>query len=1354
MKKYKSLLSRVAASVGRLSWLLMLAAALSCASTTRASEPEFSRLTMADGLSHYSVMSTYQDELGLLWIGTRGGLDVYDGSKIKNHHRIPGDSTSPASNYVRAITGDKAGHIYVMTIRGISIYDIATGHFNNIDLKQPSAMTYADGKLYYAIGRRIASLTADGTKMPVNISGIQSEITVLHAQDSILYIGTADNGLIRHDLKNGRMAILMATGNITCIFTDYDGKLWVGTHADGLFLIDQTGRHTHFRHNALNPNSISSDFIRSVCRDSRGRLWAGTFEGLSRYNETDNCFDNYLTGNDTPYSTTPERLSHSSVWSLTCDRQGTIWIGTYFNGLLSYNPENDIFRTYRTDNATGSAISYPVIGEMAEDNDGNVWIATEGGGINRLNPATGAIDWHIDKSNRYNNIKALKYDPTRRCLWAGTHLGGLKKYDIASGRYSVYPLRNDKANIICDIEIYDRNTLLIATHDGIYSFNIARETFTPLFRSGAEGHVIALALDLALDHSNTLWIGGAEGGLYSYNFITKRMKKYSHDDGAPGSLSSDGINFLYVSPSNDLWIGTSEAGLDRYDRVREEFIHHTHAGGRLPSDCVFGARQLPDGRILVLTDKVLALMDGDTSTSYSIGNTVPLNAFNNKAIHLSADGTRAYAGGIDGMVAFNPDNLKPRETRYNVFPSRLLVDGREIVAGDDSDILPGAITVAKSITIPSSHNFITIYYAITDFTHDNNLKPQYRLEGYSDEWLPLRADNGINFTNLAAGDYKLHVRGSDEPGAPESVLAMSILPPLYLNRYLILAYILTVLGLGWWSVNTYRKRVAMRQALALERQRSHDMEELNQNKLRFFINISNEFRTPLALIIGKMEALMGSPQLPHSLLNKVNGAYTNCILMRDMMAELLDFRRYEQGAMNIKAGEHNVVKFLSAIYALFRDYAAERGIRFRFNRSNEIIMVWYDPAQLRKVINNLLSNAFKHTEADGEVTLSVRRGDGSVIIEVSDTGCGIAAEDIDKIFNRFYQANAGVDGDWQGIGVGLALAKGIVELHHGKIEVFSTPGESATFTVTLPLGRDHFSDEQIAGAGDYRQAQEYNIQHPKPLITSETETPDMNEPATMPGDVMVVAEGNEQLREMLTDIFRPYLRVVATGDGEEAMRMIDENSPCLIISGYNLPGITGVKLCRKVKSQSTTADTPFVFVTSHNADSEVLEMLNVGADDYLTLPFDVRQLLARCRNLINKHHKLTAARPALPSPEDNTDPIFASSGTDLVFMRRAVEIIEDNMSDGDFNIDRFAAAMNVSRTSLFQRIKKATGQTPNDFIISIKMKQAVKMLTEQHETNITDIAYALGFSSPRYFSRCFKEHFHTSPRSYRKSGSQ
>lgn len=220
---------------------------------------------------------------------------------------------------------------------------------------------------------------------------------------------------------------------------------------------------------------------------------------------------------------------------------------------------------------------------------------------------------------------------------------------------------------------------------------------------------------------------------------------------------------------------------------------------------------------------------------------------------------------------------------------------------------------------------------------------------------------------------------------------------------------------------------------------NRQIEELNQDKVRFFINISNEFRTPLALIIGKIESLLRSPQLPHSLLNKVNGAYTNCVLMRDMMAELLDFRRYERGAMKIKVGEHNVVKFLSDIYALFRDYAADKGIRFRFNRSNESIMLWYDQAQLRKVVNNLLSNAFKHTKSDGEVTLSVRKGDGVVVIEVSDTGCGISSKDIDKIFNRFYQGSIGSEGDWQGIGVGLALSKGIVELHHGKIEVFSTP---------------------------------------------------------------------------------------------------------------------------------------------------------------------------------------------------------------------------------------------------------------------------------------------------------------------------
>lgn len=1316
-----------------------------------ASEPVFDRLSMADGLSHYSVMATYQDERGLLWIGTRGGLDLYDGTHIKNYRRVPGDKTSPMSNYVRAITGDRNGHVYILTIRGICVYDIRTDRFTNIEVRQPAAMAFGDGRLFYASGRRVEALSADGLGAPVDVGGAASEISVLCVVDSALYVGTVGNGLLKKDLRSGRVTTLLPQGNITCVFADYDGRLWVGTHADGLFLVEPSGALTQFRHASVDPYSVSSNFIRAVCRDHLGRLWVGTLEGLSRYSGTGTRFDNFLARADTPRGGSDSGgLSHSSVWSLTCDLQGTVWVGTYFNGLLSYNPENDIFTTYRVGTAPGGALSFPVTGEMAEDDEGMVWIATEGGGLNRLNPATGVIDWHAHQGNEYNNVKSLKFDPLRRCLWVGTHLGGLKRFDLATGEYRVYPLCNDKANIVCDIEIYNEDTLLLATHDGIYRFSISDGVFSPMFRTGAEEHVISLALDLAIDHAGTLWIGGAEGGLYSYNFATKRLRQYSHSDNSPHSLGSDGINFLYVSRANDLWIGTSEVGLDRFDREREQFIHYTHAGGMLPSDCVFGARQLPDGRLLVLTDKALALLDGDASTSYSIGRAVPLGAFNNKAIHLSADGTRAYAGGIDGMVTFAPCDLKPRETRYSVFPSRLVVDGREITAGDDSGILSSAVTEARSLVIGAAHNFFTLYYAITDFTHDSNLNPQYRLEGYSDDWLPLRADHGVSFTNLAPGKYRLRVRGSAESDAPESVIDIRVLPPLYKHWGFIAFYIVAAAGLGWWSVRIYRRRIAMHQAIALERQRSHDMEELNQNKLRFFINISNELRTPLALIMGKMESLMRSPEMPHALQNKVNGAYTNCILMRDMMAELLDFRRYEQGAMNIKVGEHNVVKFLAEIHAQFRDYAADKGIRFRFNRSNESLMLWYDPAQLRKVVNNLLSNAFKHTEAEGEVTLGVRRGDGSVIIEVSDTGCGIPAEDIDKIFNRFYQGSSGVEDDWQGIGVGLALAKGIVELHHGKIEVFSTPGQSATFVVTLPLGRGHFADSQIAGSDDYRQAREYNVQHARHLLPAEPAVAELPDTAPLPEGVMVVAEGNEQLREMLGDIFRPYFRVLSTGDGSEALRLIDENSPRLVISGYNLPGLSGVKLCRKVKAQSATADTPYIFVSSHNADHEILEALNAGADDYLTLPFDVKQLLARCRNLLARHNR-QAGSPATPPTDGGADRIFASSGADMAFIRRASEIIEANMSDGDFNIDRFAAAMNVSRTALFSRVKAATGQTPNDFIISLKMDRAVKMLSEQPETNITDIAYALGFSSPRYFSRCFKERFNQSPRAYRKS---
>ena len=1307
-----------------------------------ASEPSFCRLTIANGLSHYSVMTTYQDERGLLWIGTRGGLDVYDGTHIKNYRRIPGDDHSPMNNYVRAVLGDRSGHVFVLTIQGISIYDIATDRFSNFEVKQASAITYGAGRIFYALGRRVAAMTPDGEKVPAGISDLPSEITVLHAADSVLYIGTMESGLFRRDLRTGKTVAVMPDKNVTCIFPDRNGTLWVGTHADGLYLIGPSGELQNFRHTGGDAESLSSNFIRAICRDSGGDLWVGTFGGLSRYRKDGSGFDNYLTG--TGQSDDPERQTHSSVWSLTCDLQGTIWIGTYFNGLMSYNPESDIFTTYKAENIRGKALSFPVAGEMAEDSDGMIWIATEGGGINRLNPATGRIDWYIQPGNAYNNVKAVKYDPSRKCLWIGTHLGGLKKYDIVTGRYSVYPLPNDKANIVCDIEYYNPDTLMLATHDGVYRFNVAEGTFTPMFHTGAEGFAISLALDLVFDHARILWIGGAEGGLYSYNFKSGRMTQYRHDENDPATLCSDNINFLYVTPSNELWVGTSEAGFDRLDRERGQFIHHAHKDGMLPSDCVLGASQLGDGRMLVLTDKALAILGDDSSTSYSIGKAIPLSAFNNKAVYLAADGSRAYAGGIDGLVSFDPKDLKPREVRYSVFPSRLVVGGREITPGDGSGILQDAMSVTKSLTLKSSYDLFTIYYAITDFTHDSNLNPQYRLEGYSEDWQPLPADYGISLTNLSSGNYRLHVRGSADPGGPGSVMDIRILPPLFLHWYCIVGYILIAALVCWLGIRTYHRRISIHQAIAIERQHSRDIEELNRKKLQFFISISNEFRTPLALIIGKMESLMRSPEMPHALLNKINGTYTNCILLRDMMAELLDFRRYEQGTMSIKVGEHNVVKFLAEIFSLFRDYAADKGIRFRFNRSNESLMLWYEPAQMRKVINNLLSNAFKHTPAGGEITLSVRRGDGTVVIEVSDTGSGIAPEDMDKVFKRFYDA----DSDMQGIGLGLALAKGIVELHHGRIEVFSSPGQSTSFVVTLPLGCKHFSEDQIAGTDDYRQAQEYNIQHIRHNTSDETPVGELAETIPLPADIMVLAEGNAQLREMLSDIFRPYFHVLATGDGTEALSMIDGNVPRLIVSGYSLPGISGVELCRKVKSRSATADTPYVFVSSHSADHEVLEALNAGADDYLTLPFDVRQLLARCRNLILKHNKISGSLVAA-SVDDNTDPMRASGGADMAFMRRATEVIEKNMAESDFNIGKFAAEMNVSRTSLFLRIKTITGQTPNDFIVSIKMDKAAKILVEDPQASISDISYRLGFSSPRYFSRCFKDWYNQSPREYR-----
>ena len=602
-------------------------------------------------------------------------------------------------------------------------------------------------------------------------------------------------------------------------------------------------------------------------------------------------------------------------------------------------------------------------------------------------------------------------------------------------------------------------------------------------------------------------------------------------------------------------------------------------------------------------------------------------------------------------------------------------------------------------------------------------------------------------TNLNPGKYTLVIK-SDGDGIEEARLLIRVLPPWYETWWAYLIYTICTVSLLWYLIQNYNSRIKLRESLKYEKKHIEDLEALNQSKLRFFTNISHEFRTPLTLIVGQVETLLQVQTFTPNIYHKILGIYKNSLQLRELITELLDFRKQEQGHMKIKVSRHNLVNFLYENYLLFLEYASSKQINFKFNKQSDDIEVWYDQKQMQKVVNNLLSNALKHTKAEDTISINVSQEDKYVIIEIKDTGTGIAAAEIDKIFDRFYQTerldslNTGA-----GTGIGLALTKGIIELHHGTIRVESEPGKGSRFIITLKSGNQHFTEEQII-----RDNTDTNIQQqPETIVPTVEILPDSEwkeeDNKRIEDAKMLIVEDNESIKQMLAGIFETFYQVTTASDGVEALDIIQKDMPSIILSDVVMPRMSGTELCKQIKTDFNTCHIPVVLLTARTAVEHNIEGLKIGADDYITKPFNTNLLISRCNNLVNSRRLLQEKFSKQPQAFAQ---MLATNPMDKEMLDRAMAIIEQHLDNTDFNVNIFAREMGMARTNLFTKLKAVTGQTPNDFILSIRLKKGAVMLRNNPELNITEISDRIGFSSSRYFSKCFKEIYHVSPLAYRK----
>ena len=718
-------------------------------------------------------------------------------------------------------------------------------------------------------------------------------------------------------------------------------------------------------------------------------------------------------------------------------------------------------------------------------------------------------------------------------------------------------------------------------------------------------------------------------------------------------------------------------------------------------------------------------------------------------MYLDKNGT-LFISGTNGLALFQKQSLYALPSKNLLNFDKLFIFNEEICPNDQSGILTDILAKTSDIYLSYKQNNITVEFASFNYNNDRNRLFEYRLEGFDKAWTQTTGTT-ITYTNLPPGEYILRARplAGKENLDEEVHLNIHVSAPFYATVWAYFFYLLCLLGVMIAFIRFKTRQAALKSSLEFERKEKERIEELNQVKLRFFTNISHDFRTPLTLILGQIEVLM-QMDLGTTIYNRILRIYKNAWHMRNLISELLDFRKQEQGYLKLKVEEQNLVTFTRQIYMCFYEYAQKKEITYRFDNVEETISVWFDSKQLQKVIFNLLSNAFKYTPNKGSIRVEVRMLASQAIVSVCDTGVGIPEEHISKIFERFYQTDNS-SSFTLGTGIGLALAKGIMNMHHGKIDVESTVGKGTKFTLSLPLGNRHFSDEEMATV---ESRESVIISEAVPMLPFE-QIMDVEEEKTKVQEnikeedkpIILLVDDNEELLSMLEDLFLPIYKVYIAHDGREGLEMARQIQPDLIISDVMMPEMSGKELCYKIKTNVELSHISVVLLTAQTSVEYVVEGLMFGADDYVTKPFNVKVLIARCNNLIKNKKRLIAHYAGKTITESPVTE--AINERDKELLAKCVNIIKENFENPAFDVTALASELCVGRSKLYMQFKQMTGLTPNEFILKIKLDEAMSLLKNHPELNISEISIRLGFSSPRYFSKSFKAFFGVAPQTVR-----
>jgi signal transduction histidine kinase/ligand-binding sensor domain-containing protein/DNA-binding response OmpR family regulator len=1303
--------------------------------------------------------SVVEDSLGYLWLNSSLGILRFDGYDYRPypHSEIFGKEVFPAS--ILSLSKDSHGDIWCVSKKG-SISKLMPSEkfspqYSNISMlaehQTLESVNIGSSRIWLGsnFGTVIGQSLADSTIIRFDIYSSSETITsIVEGKDNLIWFSTNKGRIFKGNTST--MALTELKGpfsnpfNTIILTSDKNGNLWIGTELYGLFVYDlETETYEHFYNKAKPSHFVPTNMIIRIFCDSKGIIWAGTDGGgLYQVNPKSKKVSSYTHSKTNKFS-----LQSNTIIGLGETNNNDIWIFTNYGNINILPSESSTFGYY-----SGSLSGSPTrVLSLLKCENGNLWIGTDGEGITIIDKTGKAIQQFIAKTNTANGltgnyIQAMIEDENQN-KWIGTYLNGLIHYNTKTNKFSSIKAVNKAGQVATDIRalfIDSKNRIWVGSNVGIsiYSLSGKQTAFFPHNKNALKGNISEVFLE---DENNQIWIGMSEGGLFLFkegktlensSFIPFQLintKNQAENSITHGASDHQG-NFYFVNSYSKLFkFNTKKKKTVPIIGFSDDEIHGVAAVIAVDSSNLWVSRINGISHLNLTTGH---------SYFYSWKNGTLKDRFLSGSAAKDKDGV-LYFGGVGGLNHFDPSQIK--KTKMEL---RLRINQLKIVNRDAEEIIPEQLSVGieqiKTLKLNHEQTSFSFQFSVINDHLDPNYFYAYRLNGFDKDWITTENTRVATYTNIPYGNYTFEVKAGTKRNIWDiqtQTIELKILPPFWLRWWAYLIYTILFIIISFFIIRYSVMWARLKKKLFLKELQNEKNKELYELKMNFFAKMSHEIQTPLTLILSPIENMIERAEGNLLLRQRLQVIKNNANRLSRIAMELMTVRNKELGKLRISVSENNIIKDINKTALSFMEHARFKQIDFSVEGiEKEEILLWYDRQKLEHVIYNLLANAFKFTPREGKIIIALNENieEGKVEIKITDTGIGIPSNELTNIFNLFYQSKDGKA--IGGTGIGLALSQELILLHKGEITVESELHKGTTFTISIPTGNQHFSQEEFA----YHESNKEEINE-NPILPSNLNEelkeliPDENKKN------ILIVEDNYEMLLFLEDSFKIFYNVRVAQNGQEAMDCLSDYKADIILSDVMMPIMDGITLCKNLKDKKCTRHIPIILLTTKNTTSSKLEGLKFGAIEYINKPFNVKELLFKVNNILDAQKRVIEQYRA----EILTDcKKLEVESPDEKFIESVLLEMEKNFEDPEFRLEELAVSLNMSYSNIYRKFQSLTDKTLVDFMRSFRLQKTVPLLVN-HNFTVSEIAFRVGFNDPKYFSKCFKKEYGKTPKQYK-----